>query len=598
MVSHEPAPKRERERRDSLLLVLFIILLGFLCILLTSGWALRFAPSWRLPANMGSNLDPNSIFLTSRPVNLLEPIDPAILTNPPWFDIFLTPGAIFNTSTPLPQPTLTPVTPVVLPSRTHTPVVSPVASPTSTPTLVFIPNTPTRTPTFDVPPITLTPSITLTPTITLTPSNTPIPQVDLQVTKTDGLVTYAPGSTVIYTVIVSNNGPSGVIGAQFTDVRPTQVTSWTWTCGKLTGGASGCDEDFTTNPNPFTDTVNLPSGASIEYRITAQISATATGDMINTATIAAPLVGYNETNPANNSATDTDQLQVIDMAITKTDGMPEYSPGGFVSYTITVANTGNVALTDVTLSDPKPSQVSEWAWSCNKAILLCSTSVSTGDFTGTFDLTVGESITFTVLVNINSSATGPLVNTATATLGTLIRSAQDTDTLDTGEPELGPPDGGSLEVSDYIFDLGAANALVHTGAETAWDFVFFERWVMNPLTGAGMLELDCVEVQVGQSATGPDWYTVLFWCDGNLDDNTNVGITFIGGSEFDNRVFPPPPLYVHPFRPDLPIGVAIDIDAPLNTKFAPIGNYQYIRFIQPPMGGSDGPEIDSILLLP
>ena len=91
---------REREGRDSIILIILILLLGFICIILASGWALRFAPSWRLPANMNSNLNPNSAFLTGRPVSFIEPLDPAILTNPVWIDVFLTPGASFETRTP------------------------------------------------------------------------------------------------------------------------------------------------------------------------------------------------------------------------------------------------------------------------------------------------------------------------------------------------------------------------------------------------------------------------------------------------------------------------------------------------------------------
>jgi hypothetical protein len=97
------------------------------------------------------------------------------------------------------------------------------------------------------------------------------------------------------------------------------------------------------------------------------------------------------------------------------------------------------------------------------------------------------------------------------------------------------------------------------------------------------------------------WYTVLYWCDDPSalpDTNSNIDITSIGGTEYDNRIFPPPPLYASPFRPDIPTGVTIDIDAPLMVQSAPSGNYRYIRFIQPPQGGGDGPEIDSVEIFP
>src|SRR5512145_2884891 len=89
----------ERERRDWMIIPI-ILVIGFLCVLVAGQWALRFSPRWQLNANMDSNLDPNSDFLTSRPNGFIEPVDPSILTQPAWADFFLTPGASFATKTP------------------------------------------------------------------------------------------------------------------------------------------------------------------------------------------------------------------------------------------------------------------------------------------------------------------------------------------------------------------------------------------------------------------------------------------------------------------------------------------------------------------
>src|SRR5688572_2425065 len=110
------APESERDSRDSVGLMLLILLVGFICIIISSGWALRFAPSWKLPADMGSNLNPDSDFLTNMPIGFFEPLDPSILTNPAWMDVFLTPGASFDTPVPpIPSPT---GTFTLVPSRT------------------------------------------------------------------------------------------------------------------------------------------------------------------------------------------------------------------------------------------------------------------------------------------------------------------------------------------------------------------------------------------------------------------------------------------------------------------------------------------------
>src|SRR5215207_4260173 len=129
----------EHEGRDWAIIAV-IILIGFLCVLLAGYWALRFAPSWQLTADMGSKLDPLSDFLTRRPGGFVEPVDPSILTQPVWINVFLTPGAIFSTRPP--NATTTPaffLTPTRIASATHTGVF--VASATNTSTLVYFPPT-------------------------------------------------------------------------------------------------------------------------------------------------------------------------------------------------------------------------------------------------------------------------------------------------------------------------------------------------------------------------------------------------------------------------------------------------------------------------
>ena len=178
------------------------------------------------------------------------------------------------------------------------------------------------------------------------------------------------------------------------------------------------------------------------------------------------------------------------------------------------------------------------------------------------------------------------------------RSATDTDTVDTTEPEIGPPDGGYISIpTSWSLDLGAGNGFIFNGSlESAYDLVYYERWYLNPSTSTAETQLDCIEIEVSSDAV--TWYSVLYWCDGIPDTNTNIDINVIGGAETDNRAFPPPPLYANPLRPDLPTGVTIDVDAPLVTLGAPNGVYRYLRFSQVPEGGADGPQIDAIEILP
>jgi uncharacterized repeat protein (TIGR01451 family) len=129
----------------------------------------------------------------------------------------------------------------------------------------------------------MTNTVTVTPPAGGTPGtatdiDTPMLQSDLTISKTDGDTVFPPG-TKVYTVTVTNNGPSDANGAVVTDTKPSLVSSWTWVCSGSTGGASGCDGQPSGTAN-FSDTVNLPASSSITYTVTAALVS-----LVNTATV-------------------------------------------------------------------------------------------------------------------------------------------------------------------------------------------------------------------------------------------------------------------------------------------------------------------------
>ena len=54
----------------------------------------------------------------------------------------------------------------------------------------------------------------------------------------DGTLTVVPGTDTTYTIVVSNSGPTDVIGASVFDPLPAGVTAATWTFTGSTGGGS------------------------------------------------------------------------------------------------------------------------------------------------------------------------------------------------------------------------------------------------------------------------------------------------------------------------------------------------------------------------
>jgi uncharacterized repeat protein (TIGR01451 family) len=238
---------------------------------------------------------------------------------------------------------------------------------------------------------------------------------DLGITKTDGAATATPGGTKTYTIVVSNNGPNPVFGATVVDIFPPTFTGPTFTA-TTTGGATGA----TNGSGNLNQTVNLPVGATITYTVTGTVSPTATGAIVNTATVAAP-AGVADANAANNVATDADIISpnvaaLADLSISKTDGVTTVAPGGTVTYTIVVANTGASAVTGATVSDVFSPQFSSVtfvaAGTTGTSGFTNSPGTGVNNINQTVTIPVGGAITYTVTGTVAATAAGAITNTA------------------------------------------------------------------------------------------------------------------------------------------------------------------------------------------
>jgi uncharacterized repeat protein (TIGR01451 family) len=132
------------------------------------------------------------------------------------------------------------------------------------------------------------------------------PSADLAVAITDNVDTYVPtpaGQFLIYTITVTNSGPSDVIGAILSDTMPLGILNWDWTCvADLTATCTGAAPA----PGVFTDTVNIPVGKRIVYTVKAFISSIWVDPIVHLVNIAPPAVIMDDPNLTNNSATDVD----------------------------------------------------------------------------------------------------------------------------------------------------------------------------------------------------------------------------------------------------------------------------------------------------
>jgi uncharacterized repeat protein (TIGR01451 family) len=133
---------------------------------------------------------------------------------------------------------------------------------------------------------------------------------DLGIAVTDGASTAIPGTTVTYTITVTNKGTSNVKGALVDDAFPSTITGVTWTCAP--GAGAVCTASGT---GSIHQSVNLLSGSSAVFTATGTIDHAAFPTLTNTATAATPR-GSSDPTPADNTATDTDTLTpVADLAL-------------------------------------------------------------------------------------------------------------------------------------------------------------------------------------------------------------------------------------------------------------------------------------------
>src|SRR4029453_8527749 len=94
---------------------------------------------------------------------------------------------------------------------------------------------------------------------------------------------------------------------------------------------------------------------SVTYTASCNISSSATGSLINTATVAVP-AGVTDPTPSNKSAPDTDTLgPSANLGITNTDGVTTATPGGSVNYPITASNAGPSNAPASTVADAFPA---------------------------------------------------------------------------------------------------------------------------------------------------------------------------------------------------------------------------------------------------
>ncbi|GIK43758.1 MAG: hypothetical protein BroJett011_75910 [Chloroflexota bacterium] len=457
-------------------------------------------------------------------------------------------------------------------------------------------------------------------------------------TPTGGLLTFAPGQTsqafnvaIINdtiasegneTVLLSLSNPTnatlGLSSATLTiaddDAPPTvQFSQAGYTVGEA-GGPALIDVTLST-ASAVTVTVNFATAAGsatsgVDYQDNSGTLTFAPGQVSQSFNVtinddaldeADETVDLSLSAPVN-AALGTQNTAVL--TITDDDASPTIQFSNS-NYNVTEANT--TVPIDVTLS-----AVSALTVTVDYATSDITAATADGDYsTATGQLTFppgSTSQTFSVTINDDTldepnetvgltlsnfnGATPGSPTSATLTIVDNDNPGTCSGLYPNGEPNIGSPNGTTARIAcdvGMIIDLGTIISTGHPG----YDLVYYEMQGNPPPPPPYYVYLDLVEVEIGQTPSGP-WYPIFVWGDGNSDTNTNIS-GLDGGPSSDNATILSPPL-VGPGDP-LNTGVQIDIDtAPGGPP--PAGSYQYIRIYSPLGGANDGPEVDAIQALP
>lgn len=232
---------------------------------------------------------------------------------------------------------------------------------------------------------------------------------DLLITKSDGLTTVIPGSTITYTLVISNLGTIPASTVVITDVLPTFTTYITDTSGIAHTVPAAYTYVWKINNN-------IDPGKAFRFKIRARVAdalPSPTHTLTNRGSVSSQTP---DSNPDNNVALDnTTSTGTPNPTLTLAVTPNQVRTGQNATYTIKLINAGTAPMTDVEVSDTFSTFLDISSARTTKG--TAAVNNTTRRVTVAIDVVAPNSeVTITVVARVNTSAT---TNTTVSNVATV-----------------------------------------------------------------------------------------------------------------------------------------------------------------------------------